>query len=243
MTTLIVNADDFGYSEAVNYGIISAFEKGIVRSTTMMANMPAAEHGVTLLKQHPGLGCGIHLTLSCYRPVLNTHRTIVDENGDFYRRITSEVAASFDLEEVYEEFCAQIEKAKSLGVDISHLDSHHHIHTMVELKPVFEKLLKKYPYPIRGGFTYSFNYDRIIPLIDTFYQDEVTEDYFQTHQAEILKYEIVDLMSHPAYIDQFLSDSTSYAINRAKEHHILTSTKVKEDLEKLNIQLGNYKNV
>lgn len=241
MTTLIVNADDFGYSEAVNYGIVSAFEKGIVRSTTLMTNMPAAEHGAALLKQYPGLGCGIHLTLSCYRPVLNTHRTIVDEKGNFYRRITSEVVQTFDQEEIYEEFCAQIEKAKSLGVEITHLDSHHHVHTMVELKPVFEKLLKKYPYPIRGGFTYELTYDRIIPLIDTFYQDAVTENYFINHQEEILKHEIVDLMSHPAYLDQALLDSTSYAVHRAKEHQILTSEKVKQDLENLPIQLGNYK--
>ncbi len=30
MTKLIVNADDFGLSEAVNYGIISAYKNGIV---------------------------------------------------------------------------------------------------------------------------------------------------------------------------------------------------------------------
>ena len=41
MTKLIVNADDFGLSEAVNYGIISAYKNGIVRSTTIMAGMPA----------------------------------------------------------------------------------------------------------------------------------------------------------------------------------------------------------
>nr|SUY83588.1 Uncharacterized protein conserved in bacteria [Clostridioides difficile] len=35
MTKIIINADDFGYCEAVNYGIISAHNNGIVRSTSM----------------------------------------------------------------------------------------------------------------------------------------------------------------------------------------------------------------
>ena len=86
MTKLIVNADDFGLSEAVNYGIISAYKNGIVRSTTIMAGMPAFDHAVELLKENKGLGCGVHMTLSLNKPVLNYHKTIVDENGNFYRR-------------------------------------------------------------------------------------------------------------------------------------------------------------
>lgn len=240
MTTLIVNADDFGYSEGVNYGIISAFQNGIVRSTTMMPNMPAAVHGAALLQQNPGLGCGIHLTLSCYKPLLTTHRTIVDESGMFHRRLTPDVLATFDLNEVYEEFCAQIEYAKSLGVDISHLDSHHHVHTLEALKPVFERLLDKYPYLIRGGFEYELNYDRIIPLMDEFYQDEVNESFFEKYIDKIKKFEAVDLMSHPAFVDEFLLNSTSYAINRTKEHCVLTSAVVKDYLSAQGIELGNY---
>ena len=52
MTKIIVNADDFGLSEAVNYGIISAYKNGIVRSTTIMPGMPAFEHAIGLLKEN-----------------------------------------------------------------------------------------------------------------------------------------------------------------------------------------------
>ncbi|MGL4374493.1 MAG: ChbG/HpnK family deacetylase, partial [Turicibacter sp.] len=122
MTILIINADDFGYCESVNYGIISAHQFGLVKSTTMMANMPAVEHGVQLLKQYPTLHCGVHLTLSCGHPLLEDHQTIVNEEGVFYKRLTPDVLATFNMEEVYREFCAQIEKVKSLGIEISHLD-------------------------------------------------------------------------------------------------------------------------
>ncbi|MFN1913289.1 ChbG/HpnK family deacetylase [Clostridioides difficile] len=81
MTKIIINADDFGYCEAVNYGIISAHNNGIVRSTSMMANMPGVEHGVGLLKENKTLNCGVHMTLSCGRPLLSNLKTIVDKDG------------------------------------------------------------------------------------------------------------------------------------------------------------------
>ena len=68
MTKLIVNADDFGLSEAVNYGIISAYKNGIVRSTTIMAGMPAFDHAVELLKKNKGLGCG-EVTINSDSPI------------------------------------------------------------------------------------------------------------------------------------------------------------------------------
>ena len=82
---LIVNADDFGISRGANYGIIDAYKNGVVRSTSIMAGMPAFDHAIELLKSCDGLeglGCGVHLTLSANKPVLDTHKTIVDENGE-----------------------------------------------------------------------------------------------------------------------------------------------------------------
>ena len=69
MAKIIVNADDFGYSEGVNHGIISAHKNGIVTSCTVMANMPGFEHGMELIKENPTLKCGVHMTLTCYKPL------------------------------------------------------------------------------------------------------------------------------------------------------------------------------
>lgn len=44
MKKLIINADDFGYSRGVNYGIIDAYKLGILTSATFMTNMPGARH-------------------------------------------------------------------------------------------------------------------------------------------------------------------------------------------------------
>ena len=238
MTKLIVNADDFGFCEAVNYGIVSSYKNGIVRSATTMANMPGFEHAMDLLKENEGLGCGVHMTLSCYKPLLDTHKTIVDENGKFHRRITNEVLEKLDLDEIYEEFCAQIEMVKA-HTEITHLDSHHHVHTLEGLRPVIEKILKKYDLPIRGGFEYDLEYSKIVPMVDSFYGDKVSYEYFENNKEELQKYEAVDIMAHPAYVDEFILETTSYALPRTKEYSILTSKEIKEFTEN-NFTLSNY---
>lgn len=241
MTKLIINADDFGLSEAVNYGIISSYKSGVVRSTSTMANMPGFEHAMELLKENENLGCGVHMTMSCYKPVLSNLKTIVDENGYFIRRINNEVIENMDLDEIYEEFCAQIEKVKA-KTNITHLDSHHHVHTLQKLRPVIERILEKYYLPIRGGFEYDFNYSKIIPLIDTFYGDNVSEDYFMKKVDYLKEYEIADIMCHPAYIDDFLMKTTSYSMARINEHKILTSKNTKDFIQD-NFLLTNYRDL
>ncbi|HEL5644235.1 TPA: chitin disaccharide deacetylase [Clostridioides difficile] len=243
MAKIIINADDFGYCEAVNYGIISAHNNGIVRSTSMMANMPGVEHGVGLLKENKTLNCGVHMTLSCGRPLLSNLKTIVDKDGFFIRRITDEIIEKMDCDEIYRELCAQIDSVKGLGIDISHLDSHHHIHTLVSLKPVIEKIVTKYNLPIRGGFEYNLEYSKVVPLIDSFYKENVSEEYFIKNIDEIMKYDVVDIMSHPAFLDDYILNSTSYAIDRTKEHKILTSKKVKEFLEKNGLVISSYRDI
>lgn len=61
---VIVNADDFGLSPAINYGIIEAHRHGVVTSTTAMMNANAIEHAASLSADFPGLGIGLHFVLS-----------------------------------------------------------------------------------------------------------------------------------------------------------------------------------
>lgn len=242
---LIVNADDFGLSNGVNYGIIDAYKNGVVRSTSIMAGMPGFKHGVELLnscKGLEGLGCGVHLTLSAYKPVLSTHKTIVDENGFFYKRISEELIESeFDLEEIYKEFSAQIQKVISSGIQITHLDSHHHVHTLKSLKPIMERLIKEYNLPIRGGLLYELDYDKIIPCEGSFYDETISIEGFKN--LDINKYEVLDVMTHPAYLDSFIMESSSYNLKRIEELKVLTSKELKEYLKEKEIELCNYKDI
>lgn len=244
MSKLIVNADDFGYCEAVNYGIISAHRNGIVTSTTIMANMPGFNHAVNLLKENKDIGCGVHMTLSCNKPLNDKFKSLVDENGMFHRRINEEVIEKIDLDELYYEFCSQIDKVKNAGVEITHLDSHHHVHTILYFKDVIKSIMDKYNLKIRGGFKYKFNSEeKVVPCIGSFYDKNVDIEFFNNNIEEIKSYDVCDLMTHPAFIDNYLLNSTSYAINRTNEYEILTNKKIKKFLNENEIVLTNYKNI
>ncbi len=104
---IIINADDFGYSECISKGIIESYKNGIVTSTTIMMNMPFTEQSLELYEEVQGLGLGVHLNLTTGRPLLNKKNSLVTESGEFHKR--NEII-NYDINDVYDELKAQIEK-------------------------------------------------------------------------------------------------------------------------------------
>src|SRR5215469_11654414 len=62
---LIINADDFGRSQASNEATLRALTHGVVSSTTLMVPCPWALHAMQLLREHPEMSFGVHLTVVC----------------------------------------------------------------------------------------------------------------------------------------------------------------------------------
>ena len=234
---LIVNADDFGLSEGVNYGIIKAFKEGIVTSATIMANMPGFAHAVELSKQYPELAIGVHLTLTTYKPVVTTHKNIVDKDGYF---LPQSAIDHIDVEEAYQELKAQISKVIDSGIPIDHFDSHHHIHTQPSLKVVMEKLYEEYQLPFRGGFLYETNIREKSESNIQFYDKGVSIESFKTIVSTLSEHDVTELMCHPAYIDSFLYQITSYNMLRMKEVDILCDEQVKRVLQEEVVSLLTY---
>ena len=67
MRYLIVNADDFGYTEGVNRGILDAHDEGIVTSASLMVERPAAAEAAAHARERPGFGVGLHVELRSWR--------------------------------------------------------------------------------------------------------------------------------------------------------------------------------
>ncbi len=244
MKKLIVNADDFGLCEGVNKGIVSAHLNGIVTSTTIMANMPYVDHGISLLKEVPTLGTGVHLTLSCGRPFLKSHKTIIDENGAFYKRVDDElVKNTFDLEEVYNEYCAQVEYLLDRGVQLTHIDSHHHLHTLHSLKSVISKIVDKYKLPIRGVYNFEMKSTTLIKCYPNFYQECATIQTLANCIDSIEEDGYLDMMCHPSFEDEVLNSTSSYNKYRVLEHALLTSKEVTELVANKGLVLSSYKGI
>src|SRR4029453_6693151 len=82
---LIINGDDFGYSEAVNCAIIQAHREGVLTSASLMVNERAAAQAIELAKANSRLAVGLHLVLVLGRAALSHHEipTITDAQGNF----------------------------------------------------------------------------------------------------------------------------------------------------------------
>lgn len=246
MLKLIINADDFGYSRAVNYGIMDAHKMGILTSTTLMTNMPGAEHAAKLAKENDTLGVGVHLVLTCGRPLIQGHKTIISENGDFKKLSFYEQDFQVDLQEVYNEWKAQIEKFLSFGLIPTHLDSHHHINSFGNIYNVFLKLAKEYNLPIRNNIKKEL-YDISKEFKSTdFFAGELNEVMVNVVNLEnnFKDYETVEIMCHPAYVDQLLLKSSSFVFPRLEELEILTDKRINEDIKgSKNIKLISYRDL
>lgn len=132
---LIVNADDFGFARRITDAIVDSHTKGWVTSTTLMANMPAAEYAAERARELPGLGIGVHLNLSQGRPVLPPDQVpdLVTAEGKFHPQIEMQRRLWRDGEiyhQVCAEYAAQVQKTIDLGILPTHFDSHHGIHKM-----------------------------------------------------------------------------------------------------------------
>lgn len=248
---IIINGDDFGFSEGQNLGILKAHKEGILTSTTAMAGGPALSHGMELVKECSGLSIGVHLTLDALAPISpkETIPSLVDENGKFIK-FSMDAPLNVNLEEVYLEWKAQIEKIRSYGVEVSHLDGHHHIHLHKEVVKVTSALAKEYQLPIR--LVPSYVTEHILELLEReqvsylygltdFYKETVSKEYFmkfrENHHG--LEKKVLEIMCHPAYLDDVIYQNSSYQIHRVMELAILIDPEVKKSLEDQHILLGS----
>ncbi|MFZ0211668.1 MAG: ChbG/HpnK family deacetylase [Candidatus Acidiferrales bacterium] len=135
MKRLIVNADDFGYTEGVNAGIIRGFREGIISSTTIMASGAAFEDAVRLARANPKLDVGCHLVLVGGKAVspLQQPSSLTDSEGNLPSSLPSLIAkltvGSIRREDIERELRAQLERVRSAGIEPTHLDSHKHTHS------------------------------------------------------------------------------------------------------------------
>lgn len=231
MIKLIVNADDFGLSYGVNHGIIDSYLYGIVNSTTMMMNMDGTEHAIQLAKKYPELRVGIHLVLTCGKPLEDNVPSLVDDLG-YFKVYSTLNPNDISLEELEREWTAQIERFIHSGLKPSHIDSHHHVHTLEELVPVVKSISNKFGLPVRKNGNVAIDgVDSFsdIALFD-FYNDGVTPDYFAKLNDRVNAGLTVEVMCHPAYLDNTLLTGSSYSYQRLTELEILQSVRLPENI-------------
>jgi len=142
---LIVTADDFGASRAVNDGVERAHRDGILSAASLMVSGEAAADAVARARVLPSLRVGLHLVLVEGRPVLPVQVVpdLVDARGFFRTDMARAGAAMFFLPHVRRQLAAEIEAQfaafAATGLVLDHVNAHKHFH----LHPTIAALIVK----------------------------------------------------------------------------------------------------
>lgn len=144
---LILHSDDVGMSHASNQGTIEALEYGMVTSVSVMMPTPWVVEFNDYVKNHPDLDVGLHLTLTSewdfYRwpPVAGKPQVpgLADEMGCLWDNVPL-VIENATPDEVETEIRAQIDRARTMGLPVTHIDSH--MGTLFSSDEFFERYLK-----------------------------------------------------------------------------------------------------
>ena len=140
-------------SHSVNMALEKLIATGFPVSVSVMFPTPWYQETVDILKRHPEVAVGIHLTLNSewknYRwgPVLGRTAvpSLVDADGYFFPSSEALHQNHPDLKEVEKELRAQIERARGSGLKIDYVD--YHMGTAVrypEFREIAERLAKEY---------------------------------------------------------------------------------------------------
>lgn len=154
MRVLIVNADDFGLNQAATNGILECHRAGSVTSTTLMANAPDCVRAAGLAAGHPALGVGLHFNLTWGCPLSDPSRVpaLLDCQGEFLSRrelATRLMLGRVPRAQLDRELEAQLDRLRHLGVAITHVDSHQHIHAFPQVFSSIARFCSNQRLPMR----------------------------------------------------------------------------------------------
>lgn len=252
MHQVIFNSDDFGYSSGINHAIIDAFKRGILTSTTLMTNTPGFKQAVNMKKKNKNLGVGVHLTLTFGKPLLKNVPSLVDNDGyflnkSFYLKDDFEI----DQKELSREWEAQIQKVYDAGIQPTHLDSHHHMHTLGSNQEVVVDLANKYKLPVRRNFSlnnkvriteyFEDNFDLVGYPTGEKSLGKMLNSYLDKLLEKLKTYQSSEIMCHMGYIDKCLLESSSFIEPRVYQTDFMIHSDFAKKIQRdEDIQLVHY---
>jgi predicted glycoside hydrolase/deacetylase ChbG (UPF0249 family) len=225
---LVVNADDFGQFSAVTRGIIEAFERGIVTSSSMMVRWPDTKTAANYARANPSLAVGLHLDFEewgCHDGEWSKLYGTVDLSDE--RAVTDEARRQLSL---FQDL---------VGMQPSHLDSHQHLHLKEPLRSVAADIASEIGVPLRGCTT------GIVYRGDFYGQDEQGRPYHQAITRESLiavlrnlPEGITELGCHPGYAADL---NTMYRNERELELRILCDPEVSAATRQFGFTLASFR--
>jgi len=210
---LIVNGDDFGLSPGVNHGIVNAHRLGILTSTSLMVDRPAAADAVLRASEVERLSVGLHLEL--------------------------EGAAADDPRAAVEGQLARFQEL--MGRAPTHIDSHHDCHRDPETLPHVLGAARRLNIPVRGHSPVRCH-TRFYGQWggETHLEGVSVETLLDVLMHEVAA-GVNELICHPGYTDEALD--SSYIVERQAELETLCHPRVRQTLWEARIELLGFRNL
>lgn len=252
LVKVIIDADDFGMSEAINHGIIKSYVDGLTTSTLLMPNLPTAEHTVALAKNYPGLFVGQHTNFLLGKPCADPCMipSLVDEQGNFHRSsyYRQQKQVTFVYEEVRLETIAQLTRFKELT---GHYPEHFDCHSIGDevVDQVFLELAEEYglhttlKYSGEKEYPPQQGYFQVTHLLESgalsYIHEGVSVENFLKDDFGLLRMPesaIAEMHFDVGYLDQFVLDNSSYTTLRCKELATICDPRVRQWFEEQGIE-------
>lgn len=149
---IVLHADDFGASADTVRATIECFEQGALSSASLMPAMPATAEAIAYAQSNPALDVGVHLTFvgeGDERPLSDPSEIpgLVDDEGRFLPTRTIRLRAlarRLPVDQIAREIVAQIAAVRDEGVEISHVDSHRHVHKLPSFREALVRTLPRF---------------------------------------------------------------------------------------------------
>ena len=150
---LIVNADDYGHCDHVNFAVQEVAMSGLLGGVSILANGERLAPAIEFLRDHQEISAGVHLNVVEGMPLAKTSqvRELLGLDGRFVskfqtmKRWSLHPLAVFRAVEI--EWRAQIETLLKHGVRLTHADSHQHLHAFPPAYRCAITLCKEYGIP------------------------------------------------------------------------------------------------
>lgn len=144
----VVVADDYGRSSEINQAVISAAQSGVVQIISILPNKISLSQ-VNRLRQLKSVRFSAHLNLIEGKPVSSFGQipSLINQTGHFWplpQFLLRLFLGLIDLSQVRLELNNQVDRLKSLGITITHLDSHRHTHLFPPIWSMILRLARRY---------------------------------------------------------------------------------------------------
>ena len=147
---LAITADDFGLDPAVNRGIVDLARQGALSSVSLMLHRDASLEGLSELVA-TGVALGAHLVFVEERPLVSADdlNGLLNSDGrlpsNWKELLTGLLFRPRWAAALGAEAAAQLDRFHDLGLSLSFINSHQHVHLFPPLWLVLKPLFAKYP--------------------------------------------------------------------------------------------------